>query len=366
MNQSQLHVLVCPLDWGLGHASRCVPVIHSLLKNECKVSIAGSGRSLQMLKNEFPELSFLNLPSFSPNYSSNKFLSLKLFFQIPSFISSLFVEHHKIKQLSKNHNVDIVISDNRYGLWSRKFKSIIITHQLMLKMPKGLQWAEVFFNRITRLLLSPFGSIWIPDLELAPGLSGDLSHKYKIPSKALFVGILSRFQEMNVGSTSEPKTIDILAIISGAEPQRTIFEEILLQQLISLNLKSVLVAGKPDSIEARQQKGNLLYIPYLSGTELAKFISKSKVIVSRSGYSTIMDLAILNAKAIVVPTPGQTEQEYLAQSLGEIGDIVAVSQNDLNIFIHFAEALNRKGFERSERSSFLDDAVKQLIHQHKS
>lgn len=366
MNRTQTHVLVSPLDWGLGHASRCIPVIHSLIKQGCKVSVAGSGRSLQMLKDEFPVLDFFNLSSFSPQYSSGKLLILKLLTQFPSFVLSIISEHFELRKIVRNNLIDIIISDNRYGIWSRNHKSVIITHQLMVKMPFGLHWAERIFHRILRLFLLPFDAIWIPDNEYGQGLSGDLSHKYKVPSNALFIGCLSRFTKNNLAINETDKSFDIVAIVSGAEPQRTIFENILSEQLVRLELKSALVAGKPEIGYSPKQNENMLYIPYLSGTPLAELIKKSKIVISRSGYSSLMDLAALNAKSIVIPTPGQTEQEYLAELLAVSGKVFTTTQNSLDIAIQFEEASKVNGFEISTTVNRVDEAILQLLQRVKS
>jgi uncharacterized protein (TIGR00661 family) len=334
-----------------------------LIEHGCKVSIAGDGRSLNMLKLEFPELDHYKISSFSPIYSSNRFLIATLLLQLPSMVISIFKEYLSLMKLLKNHDFDIVISDNRYGFWNNKRKSILITHQLMLKMPKGFGWSEWFVHKLLSLLFIPFNSIWIPDFEMEPTLSSDLSHKYTLPKKALFIGPLSRFAKDHM--PSHDKTIDVLALISGAEPQRSIFEEKLVKQFAQLKLNSVLVAGKPEKKTVNQKTGNTEFIPFLSGGELANLINKSKVIVCRSGYSSIMDMSVLEAKVIFVPTPGQTEQEYLATKLSNDYEIVVSSQNDLNIGFHFEEACKRKGFISLPADTCLELVIARLIENSK-
>lgn len=359
MKHTPLHILISPLDWGLGHASRCVQIIRILLDKGHKVSIAGGGRSLEMLKAEFPHLDFYHLPSFSPKYASNRFLVLTLLFQLPAFFKEFILENIRLKRLLKVQDFDIIISDNRYGFRSAKKKCILITHQLMLKMPRGFGWAEWPVHLLVNILLKPFNSIWIPDFKERFTLSGDLSHKYAIPSNAFFVGPLSRFE--NNGNLAVEKTIDVLVILSGAEPQRSILENSILNQLVDLPYKSVIIAGKSESHSKAVVGNNIEIISFLASNELLELINQSKVVVCRSGYSSIMDLSILGAKVILIPTPGQTEQEYLASKLTRTFHVVSCHQDELNLRVHIPLALKGGRMPNVEKNEFIKTIIEQTI-----
>lgn len=314
-------ILVCPLDWGLGHATRCIPIIRQLLNLECEVVIGAYGNSLLLLKHEFPLLSFIEIPGFQVQYSSTSNQNLKLLLQLPSFIRSLIQEHHLLKKIIYENKIDAVISDNRYGLFNKAVPSVLITHQLFPKT--SLPFISDF---IIEKLLRNFEQVWVPDFEKEQNLSGDLSHKNKLEDVA-FIGTLSRFKHE---PEQEQKVYEVAAIISGPEPQRTIFFEKALKQLLQLNKKSIIVAGLPGQ-EERMENGMVTIINHLKTQELQKVLNQSNHIISRAGYSSIMDFAAMGRKAILVPTPGQSEQEYLAKYLDEKKWFYKQSQNDLNI-----------------------------------
>ncbi len=346
MQPKPLHILISPLDWGLGHATRCIPVIRQLIKAGNQITLAGNGRSLVLLQKEFPMLECIELQGFSPSYPASGKMFLHLLLLLPRFIYSIFREHQDLKTLVSKHKFDVLISDNRYGLWSKDAKSIIITHQVMIKAPEWLRFAEYPLYRISRLMISRFDECWIPDAKEMPGLSGDLSHKFPLPRNARFIGALTRFSIAgNVGRSffGEPK---ITVLISGPEPQRSLFEDLVIKQLTQLNLSATILSGKPDLKKTVVLINRLTILPHLETTELESLISASSLIICRSGYSSIMDLSVLGSKVLFVPTPGQTEQLYLAKLHQYLGVALWRSQNKLNLESDIPEALKYKGFER--------------------
>lgn len=331
------------MDWGLGHATRCVPLIYQFIDEGHQVLIGADKNSLAFLKQEFPELKSIVIPGYEVNYDE-KGSSLKLFYESVQFFNFIKKEHALVDAIVEENSIDRIVSDNRYGLWSKKIESIIITHQLYVKAPLG----ESFAHKKIEKLIGNFDMCWIPDVEGDHNLSGDLSHLKPFASPHQFIGPLSRFSLLGAPNFchTEPVEVlqnkktypyDIIAIISGPEPQRTIFESLVLEQVKQYNLKAVLVRGLPSSdviaschpelIEGEtKQSFQSAEIPgqarnderikifnHLPTQELFKSIQKSRVVVCRAGYSSIMDLVALNKKAILVPTPGQTEQEYLAK-----------------------------------------------------
>jgi uncharacterized protein (TIGR00661 family) len=357
MSQQPLHILISPLDWGLGHAARCIPVIKHLVDAGHKVTIAGHGRSILLLAKEFPHINCADLPGFSPTYSRLGNMVLRLLMLLPQFLYSIINEHRILKRLISHNNFDIIISDNRYGLWNKNVKSILITHQVMIKTPPWLGFAEYPLFRISRLLISRFDECWIPDYEESPGLSGDLSHKYPLPDNCFFMGPLSRFQSSDLPKESNSGQKKIVVIISGPEPQRSIFEESVTKQLKGLNLPAILVSGKPEIEKNKFIMENLTIIPHLLMDELYSVLTSASIVICRSGYSTIMDLHALGLKALFVPTPGQTEQLYLAKLHHQVGSTYWQTQEKLNLDKDIDEAKKYPGFLKNSSKPGLMTAI---------
>ncbi len=314
-NSSGLRVLVCPLNWGLGHATRCVPLIRQYLNNGNEVVIAADGASLEFLRTEFPELTTFIIPSYKIHYSKSKMQVWAMLRSLPAIIYGIFSEHFWLKKLLSSQHFDLVISDNRFGLSSKKTDCIYITHQLMVKMPKSLKWLEKPVWRFHRFFINKYNECLIPDFEGIINLSGDLSHQYPLSQNARFIGPLSRFSDIKAEKSDN--SFEIVAIISGPEPQRTIFEKQIISKYEKSEQKTLIVCGLPQNKTAATTKGNLTIVPHLPDNELAAYLIAAEKIISRSGYSTIMDLHALNClhKAEFIPTPGQTEQEYLYEYL---------------------------------------------------
>src|SRR6478735_944396 len=237
-NSSPKRILVAPLDWGLGHATRCIPIIRELVRRRAEVFIASSGQALILLRLEFPELIFFELPAYRMHYSKRLPFSVNLFLQAPKFLKTEKLEHDQITKVVEEHKIDLIISDNRVGCWSDKVPSVFITHQINLQMPLLLKWLEPSVNRLNHRWINRFTHCWIPD-EVENPISGKLSSTQNI--NARFIGILSRFKQL----AGVEKKYDLLVLLSGPEPQRTVLEEILLKQLMNFSGKVFFARGLP-------------------------------------------------------------------------------------------------------------------------
>ncbi len=306
-----MKILICPLNWGLGHATRCVPIIQRLKAEGLEPVVVADGFPLAFLQQEFPSLRFIEFPSYSVYYAAGKSQVGAMIFNFPNIISGIFREHFWLRDLLQSEHFDQVISDNRFGMWNKRVHSIYLTHQLMVKMPMNLRFLEPLAHLIHKAFINRYDECWIPDREENGGLSGDLAHKYRLPCNAKFIGTLSRFQGM--GNTIPNTDYEQVAVISGVEPQRTIFEKSLIEKYCNSAKKTLLVCGQPQTERKENKIGNLTVVSHLSDFELAAVLLGTKKIICRSGYSSIMDLDALNClpKAELIPTPGQTEQEYL-------------------------------------------------------
>jgi uncharacterized protein (TIGR00661 family) len=307
-------ILYAVLNWGLGHASRSIPIIQSLLKKNIELVIASDGEALVLLQKEFPSLTFEVLPSYNVQYAENaKNFDKAIFFQLGKFGKTVKEENKLTDLLIRKHNLTHLISDNRYGVYSKTIPSTIICHQINLQ--HKIVFVKKQMNKVHFSLLKKFTEIWVPDFEdkmaIAPNIS-ILEFKNKsIASKLKYIGLLSRMEK------NEPELNQniVSIILSGPEPQRTILEEELLEQITTLKEHFVLVRGTEIFEKAIQEKENLKVFSLLKTAELNELINQSKLVICRAGYSSIMDLLKLEKPAIIIPTPGQTEQEYLATHL---------------------------------------------------
>lgn len=306
-------ILVAPLDWGLGHATRCVPVIQQLIDADFEVLIAAEKNAAVLLGQEFPYLTIIPLQGYRISYAkSSLFFSLKILGQVPKILKAIKAEHNWLQQIIKEYRIDIVISDNRYGLYNKAVTSIFITHQLRIET--GNAFTNNVLQRINYRLIKKFSACWVPDDKGENNLAGKLSHPKRMPDTNLkYVGVLSRCKK-----EQNEKNIELLIILSGPEPQRTTLENILLVQIKECSSKIVLVRGLPGGMQQLFSQNKLIEIyNHLPAEKLNSLIQSAKMVIARSGYSTIMDLAVLQQPALLIATPGQTEQEYLAKYLSD-------------------------------------------------
>lgn len=358
-------VLVCPLDWGLGHATRCIPVIRQLIETGAKVILASDGPPLHLLRSEFPNLEYILLPGYKVKFSRVIPLSLRMVMDAPCLLLKIKKEHKILNQLIQKHNIDIVISDNRYGLWNSNIHSVIITHQLNIIPPGWLRPFEQLLHRRTHQFIERFNECWIPDLGGEVNLSGKLSHGRNLPRNTRFIGLLSRFDKEKTETESKSQ-YKIVAIVSGPEPQRSKFEKSLLAQLPINNLPCLLIRGLPGNTSIHKQNELLDVADHLTADKLEHILHSKPLVICRAGYSTLMDIAITGNKAILVPTPGQTEQEYLAKKLSDKGIFFATSHDNLNLKHAFekAEAANTLPFLDNENTykSNIRDLIQRFSH----
>ena len=349
--KKRIRVIVAPLDWGLGHATRCIPVITGLLNQGAEVIVAADGRAAHLLKEEFPQLTHVYLRGYHIHYSSMLNTVLSVTLQLPKMIFAVWRENIQLKKIIRKYEPDIVISDNRYGLWNRGFipdhsdgerkkrrkvYSVFITHQLMVKCPKPLSFLEPFVHKAILYFLKRYDECWVPDVAGKENISGDLSHKYPMPGNAKYIGWLSRFHSMEkLQSNGIPKKYDLLVLLSGTEPLRTELENKLVSQIQKTNYRALLVGGITEEKQFRYHN-NLTTISHLNSNELLTAMAESGTVICRSGYSSLMDLAATGSKAVLIPTPGQTEQEYLAEKLMQKKKYFSCPQKKFNL----EEALN--------------------------
>jgi len=341
-----------------------VAVIDVLLNKETNVIIAADNGPLEFLKQRFESCEFIKLPGFVPTYPRSGAMALTMALQYPKMKKQAKIANKRLQEIIKEKKIDIVISDNRYELYSTEAYSVLVTHQIKIQT-KGLQ--KIFAAFIKSQLhnyIKKYDELWIPDFENPPWLSGNLSHGRKMPiNNYTFIGPLSRFKITNIKDST--KKYDVMVILSGPEPQRSIFEELLEEQFLKTDLKVVFLLGKPDNQDS-EFKENIVKMPHLPDVKFAEMIMSSDLIISRPGYSTIMDLAVFGKNAIFVPTPGQTEQEYLAETLEKQGSYYFQEQDKLDVQVAIHKSRSYRGIKLSNDYEVLSNKIDFLLRDNKT
>ncbi len=354
--QRKLRILVAPLDWGLGHATRCIPIIRELMEQGAEVWLAGEGQQEILLKTEFPTLSFLELPGYRVRYAATAWGLLKnMLFQTPKILKRIKEEKKWLLSKIAEHKFDAVVSDNRYGLHHVKVPCIFITHQLKIKSPLG-KWPEKILQKRNYNYINRFTACWVPDMASQKNLAGELSHPEKKPTIPVqYIGSLSR---LKTTGTIETKN-QLLVVLSGPEPQRTLLENKIIALIGHYNHSAVIVRGLPGAATLIPSTNMIKFYNHLPSAELNKEMEAAEYIISRSGYSTVMDIAALQKKSILIPTPGQTEQEYLGKYLMENKMAFTVEQDKFSLEESLSSA---KNFNYTSFPANTNDDLQKTIH----
>ena len=306
-------------------------IIHDFIEKGHSVTIAADGAQQKLLQYYFPIATYVSIPKYNIRYSKKDWwLPFALFFQLPKMALAIYKEHRWLRLNADAF--DHVISDNRYGLFHARLKTTFITHQLIVKAP--FKWVETLIQKVQYYFINRFSECWIPDIADYPGFAADLSHPPIMPNiPVTYLGPLSQFSVLqNPLITTAPTKYKFCFLLSGPEPQRTILQKLIESGTQQFNEPSILIEGKPSDLPNHYQINNLLTkLRYASGQDLLDIIMQSEFIVCRSGYSTLMELLPLHKKMILVPTPGQTEQEYLASSLAHRQMAVMIDQASFDL-----------------------------------
>lgn len=336
-----INILVAPLNWGLGHATRCIPIIRILQQEGYTVIIASDGEALALLDKEFPQLLKVSLPSYDIEYAKKgQHFKRKMIASIPKISRAIRKEHKALKQIIDTYSIKGVISDNRLGLYTSNIPTVFITHQLQVLSGKTTATTTFLHKRF----IKRFNECWVPDYRGSSNLSGILGHPKKAEQNVRYIGPLSRMKKITL-----PLRYDVLVILSGPEPQKTILETMLLKELKKYNGTVLCIQGRIEEEEHRSTQKNIEIVNFLTSEKLSQAINSSGFIIARSGYTTIMDLAALQKKAFFIPTPGQTEQEYLAKRLKEKG-IAPYSSQDTFKVKDLTKLAVYKGFSKPQEA----------------
>jgi len=365
LNKS-LNILICPLEWGLGHATRMIPLARKLQEMNNHVIIGSGEEHLSLFRNELPGLSYISFPGFKPAYSRLLPQYVSLLFKIPALLYHIINEHFRLKKIISENAVDIIISDNRFGLWNNKITSVYITHMPLIPFPEYFKFLEPIGIVLHRIIINKYTLCFIPDLPGDLNLSGRLSHEIKLPDNVRYIGILSRF--INTGQSlkeSQTRYRHNTVILSGPEPQREILKQRLMALFKEKETPTIMFEGKPGNTGKNPAYGNITFYNHLPTIAMKEMIESSDCIITRSGYTTIMELVSLNCSALIIPTPGQTEQEYLAKYLSEKGWFKTLTQNEINEGISLSSIINVFPDEINRQSSILlTEGLNELLEKH--
>ena len=310
-----MKILIAPLNWGLGHATRCIPLIRQYLTAGDDVVLGGDGESILLLRQTFPDLRVIDLPSLELRYTDNAKQRGFYLRAIPALIRFAIADYYYLRQQLAIEHFDLVISDNRFGLFSHQTRCVYMTHQLYVQLPKRLKIFQPLARILHACIYKRYDEVWVPDYaDPTNNLAGALSHSGQFDRHAKYIGPLSRFRSLEAGFRKPDYKFPIIAILSGLEPQRTLFEQELITRFQQSQQPVLIVRGKIGGPATTTQIGSVTLVPHMSDEELLPLMVQAKKIIVRSGYSTIMDLAVLGllSKAEFHPTPGQSEQEYLS------------------------------------------------------
>lgn len=365
MKSDKVRVLICPLDWGLGHATRCIPLIRELIENGAEVIVGSDGLQLTLLQTEFPGIEFVRLPGYNVSYGKRLPVAIKLLTDAPRLLRMIAKEHKEMNKIIRELQPDMVISDNRYGLWNKNVYSVFITHQVNIIAPAALMLYAPVLRLATRYHMKHYDESWIPDFAGKLNLSGKLSHGRNLPQNTSYIGLLSRFDQLKATKRSQ-RRYDIVAIVSGPEPQRTIFENKLLARLPLPDKHCLLLRGIPGDTQIKPLRKGLDIADHLETEELGSIIHQKPVVICRAGYSTLMDIAYTGNKAVLIPTPGQTEQEFLAKNLHKAGIYAARKQKDFDLSEAYNQAIACSGFNLPKNHTYYQGVIYKLMQKLKS
>ncbi len=317
------NILVAPLNWGLGHATRSIVIIRELEQHGFTPIIASDGIALSILQKEFPHLLSIALPSYEIEYAKDGAdFKWKLIKNSPKMIQAIFDEKKLVKKLVKEYELAGIISDNRLGVYSKRVPSVFMTHQLNVLSGKTT-WIS---SKLHQYFIGKFNECWIPDMKEKPNLTGKLGHLKNSHLTLKYLGPLSRLEKKDVETKYE-----LMVILSGPEPQRTMLEERLIEELETYNGEVIFIKGKVEPEQKKETVKNVTYYNFMTSTEIETAFNESEMVLCRSGYTTVMDLAKLEKKAFFIPTPGQFEQEYLAKRFKRNGIAPYAKQEDFRI-----------------------------------
>ena len=348
-----MNILFTVLNWGLGHAVRSIPIITHLQKQGHQVTIASDGMVIDFLKKEFPDLAFELLPAYNIQYKF-KFMPFNILIKGPKLLSVLFQEHQQVQKIIKNKQIDLLINDNRLGCYSKRVPSIFITHQLNVPAPNPI--LNTFTNRWHHFFINKHDRCWIPDVEGTNNLAGKVSRsKLKTPPID-YIGPLS-----TIKIDQNKADLPLLVVLSGPEPQRTYLEKKIVEQSVDVPIQTILVRGTNQAHQYNDTPAHLSILNLVDRNTIGGLIEKAQTIICRSGYTSLLDFSLNPKRLYFIPTPGQWEQEYLAEHWKSQMGIPFTTQEDFDLKKAYEDAKTLKLEMNQQRfKSVIDQVINNL------
>lgn len=334
-------IIISPMNWGFGHAGRMIPLALELRKKGHEILFCADRYVIPMLRRELPGISIIETDGLRIRYFRKIPLWISVLLHLPHIIAVSVMEHRELKRLVAKHNPDIIISDNRFGFWHKHIFSVYVTHMIRIPFPYAFRFMEPLGVWLHRKVIERFDLCLIPDFPGDLNLSGRLSHGVRLPRNIVWCGPLSRFntaagtgQFINAPATVSAASTPVFTapdpycclILSGPEPQRSILKEMITAAATGMHLVILEGKGEHNTI-VRSENFTVVSNPY---TALMKaIITGSSAVISRSGYTSLMELVSLNKGAVIIPTPGQPEQEYLGEYFDKKWGFVTVNQDEI-------------------------------------
>lgn len=291
-------------DWGLGHVSRSVGIIRQLLKQKNTLYFAGTSLQQEIICSYFPLVNRINMSGYDFQFKGSNNWNREIIRNAFKLFFSIKKENKTLHKLCKTLQIQCIISDHRYGFFHTKIPSFFVTHQVNLPL-KGVQ---KLVQRWHLKQLKKFTAIWVVD-DSTSSYAGKLSDSKNLSLNIFPIGIQSRFISKNTSNQIEPY---ILAVISGPFPYSLkLFEEILEYAKTTKTLVKCIVPTHLNLPKIPSK--NILFYSTNNWKEIDELYHDCIGVISRSGYSTLMDVETLQKKACLIPTPGQPEQLYLSK-----------------------------------------------------
>ena len=333
-----------------------------LKEQDHHIVLAANQEIIDFAQNELGQVDAVLLRNPVVRYASSSKQGNKLMRQLPAFFISVAFERKKLRRIVREKNIDVIISDNRYGMWSSSCPSFIITHQTHIMLPYKNRFLQRIVNSIVYRFLSKFDEVWIPDMDSEFRLAGELS-AFPIGLNARYIGLLSKLEKQDLLAQGDDYS---LILLSGPEPQRSLLETIICRQVLHQSKRFVLVRGSEAPFSFEGKLANCEVYNFAHKNELSALIQRANIVIARSAYTSLMDLLYMNKKALLIPTPGQSEQEYLAAHLKKEGIYYSVEQSKLKLFEDIELALSFDQQSRKGLSFNLNFFTEALTKQQKA
>lgn len=352
MNTSKT-ILFSVLDWGLGHAARCIPIITYLNGLGYQIKLVSSDKAGQLLQKQFPNLDYIEFPSYGITYAQNHRTDWKIALQVPKIVRAIKQEHALLLNLCEEYSIDFIISDNRFGCYHPTIPSAFISHQLNLQTGVFQPFSRIV-NAFQWKFINRFSECWVPDDEQIH-LSGILSEANDAKIPVYYLGVLSRSFVME---EKKAYAYPFLFILSGPEPQRTLFEQKIVSLLQQSPYTAMIVRGTKEKTRVSFPASCKVF-DFVTEAELQAIVNDAEIVISRSGYSSVMDAAKWQKKWAFCPTPGQPEQEYLAERLSEKFGMCTFSAQDFSLEMILEKA---KKLQIEKQSSTFEGILNRFLY----